>query len=131
MQKYNSFNELLADIEKNDSYWSQKAILDFSIELHNLMTRRNLSKKDLAEELGTTQAYITKVFRGKANFTIESMVRLTRAIGGDLNIHITPKEEEKVTWYRVVSKPKDVTPRTWGSTLKVDDYKDEPILGIG
>ena len=48
----------------------------------------NLSYADLAEKIGTSAAYITKVFRGDANFTIESMAKLSRATGGKLHIRI-------------------------------------------
>ena len=55
MKKYNSFRDLFADVEKRDSYWSEKAITEFSVELYQLMRRRGLSKKDFAEKIGKSQ----------------------------------------------------------------------------
>jgi transcriptional regulator with XRE-family HTH domain len=47
-----------------------------------------LSYADLAKKIGTSAAYITKVFRGDANLTIESMVKLSRATGGKVDLRI-------------------------------------------
>ena len=52
---------------------------------------------------------MTKVFRGDANFTIETMVTLTRALDGHLNLHITAKEEKVVNWLRVIRGGKKET----------------------
>lgn len=120
MKKYTSFRDLFADVEKRDSYWSEKAITEFSVELYQLMRRRGLSKKDFAEKTGKSQAYITKVFKGNANFTIQTMVKLTRALGGNLSLHVTPKEEKNPTWFRAVGKNKPVFHPKWGQEANCD-----------
>lgn len=120
MKKYKSFKGLLADVEKRDSYWSEKAITDFSVELFQLMKQRGLSKKDFAEKIGKSQAYITKVFKGNANFTIETMVKLTMALDGDLSLHITPKEEENIRWFRAVGQNKPKLFAKWGFHAEAD-----------
>jgi len=47
-----------------------------------------LSYADLAKKMGTSAAYISKVFRGDTNLTIESMVKLARATGGQLDARV-------------------------------------------
>ncbi len=133
MKKYNSFRDLFADIERRDSYWSEKAITEFSVELYQLMRQRGLSKKDFAEITGKSQAYITKVFKGNANFTIQTMVKLTRALSGNLSLHVTPSEEKNLTWFRAVGKNKSVLRSKWGQAtsreiitdLHAVDYQSE------
>lgn len=95
--KQKSFNALFEEARKRDTYWTEAAILEFTAELSELMARSGKSRADLARELGTTPAYITKVFRGDVNFTIETMVRLSRALGGRLHIHIA-EENAAVRW---------------------------------
>ncbi len=73
---------------KSDSYWVEKAKLAFAVALDERRKRAGLSYKDLAQKLETSPAYMTKVFRGDANLTIESMVKLARAAGGQLNLEI-------------------------------------------
>ncbi|HEY8035626.1 MAG TPA: helix-turn-helix domain-containing protein [Methylobacter sp.] len=98
------FKELLANAKQRDSYWVEKAKLQFSIELNRFFIHSGMSQKALAEKMGTSTAYITKVFRGDANFTIETMVKLTRAIDGELKIHIAPAQS-KTHWFDVLQSP--------------------------
>lgn len=134
-----SFDELFKEAKKSDSYWAEKTILDFTIELHQLMKRRGISKKELAEKLGKSQPYITKILRGNVNFTIESMVKLVRVLDGELNIHVTPKEEKGKSWFRVLETPqngkrKAVAHKAWAGNLSVEDIPKEEIsseMGIG
>lgn len=97
----NTFKQLLANAKQQDSYWVEKAKLDFSIALNRLFEKAGLSQKQLAEKLGTSPAYITKVFRGDANFTIETMTKLAHAVDGQLHIHIAPKHAN-THWFDVL-----------------------------
>ena len=80
--------EFIAARKQSDSYWVESAKLDFSIEMEKKRKRARLSYVDIAEKIGSSPAYITKIFRGDANFTIESMVKLAKATGGKLDIKI-------------------------------------------
>jgi ParB-like chromosome segregation protein Spo0J len=91
MKTGKSVVSLFAKARERDAYWVEKNILAFTAELYRLVEAGNLSRADLARRLGTSPAYITKVFRGDVNFTIESMVKLARAAGGMLHIHVAPE----------------------------------------
>ncbi|MHB8708579.1 MAG: helix-turn-helix domain-containing protein, partial [Desulfuromonadales bacterium] len=58
------------------------AILEFTGQINKLMQEKQISKVELARLLGTSPAYVTKIFRGDANFTMRSMVKLARVLGG-------------------------------------------------
>lgn len=62
----------------------------FAIELECFMRRKNIKRVDLAERAGFTPAYVTKVLRGDANFTIESMTKLASAVDAELCLHLAP-----------------------------------------
>ncbi len=102
MKDYKSFSDLWADLEGTEQFQEEKSILEFSLQLHQLMKFRGITKKDLAESIGVSQAYITKVFRGNANFTIASMIKLVNAVNGKLTIHVTGKEEHNQRWFRAI-----------------------------
>jgi transcriptional regulator with XRE-family HTH domain len=74
--------------KKTDRYWVEKAKLDYALELDKFRKISGLTGKTLAQKLGTSAAYISRVFRGDTNLTIESMVKLSRATGGKLDIKI-------------------------------------------
>jgi transcriptional regulator with XRE-family HTH domain len=89
-----SFSQLLSEAKKRDAYWVACAISTFTEELHQLAEQGNISRAELARRLGTSPAYITKILRGNVNFTVDTMVRLARAVGGQLHLHMTPQEHE-------------------------------------
>lgn len=80
--------EYLAGRKQHDSYWVEQLKLDFSISLEKRRKNAGLSYADLAKKIGTSPAYVSKIFRGDANFTIESMVKLSRATGGKVDLRI-------------------------------------------
>ncbi|MCY1368603.1 hypothetical protein D9M69_555980 [compost metagenome] len=62
------------------------------------MKIKGISNSNLAEKLDTSAAYITKALRGDTNFTIDSMVKLTSALGAKLHIHVADPEAS-VRWF--------------------------------
>jgi len=97
-----SFKSLIDQAKKRDSYWVGKAIHDFTEEVVTLMELRGITKAELARHMGTSPAYVTKVLRGDTNFTIESMVRMVRALDGEFSLHVTRKEDN-VRWYAALN----------------------------
>lgn len=57
---------------------------------------KGMSKGDLAEKLGVTQACVTRYVSGKCNFTLRTLVQLEEVLGINIiNRDIIPKQEEK------------------------------------
>lgn len=86
------------EAKSDDFYWVEVAKLDFSQELERQRRLQGLSYSALAKKLGTSAAYISKVFRGDANLTIESMVKLARASGGKLSIQVADEQADGRRW---------------------------------
>lgn len=99
-----AFRSLLEKAKQRDAYWVGKSIQDFTEDLWRLMEDRGINKAELARRIGKTPAYVTKVFRGNSNFTIESMVKLAHALDGQLCIHVGRKDSQ-VRWFDVISRP--------------------------
>jgi transcriptional regulator with XRE-family HTH domain len=93
--KKKSFKELINEAKGRNTYWIASLILDFTEGLHKMMEVNGVSRSELARRLGVSPAYITKVLRGNVNFTLDSMVRLVRAAGGDVSLQVTPKAQKK------------------------------------
>ena len=71
-------------------YSVQGAILDFTEDVVRTMQAQNLTKSALAAKLGTSPAYVTKVLSGSTNFTLETMVRIAKALDAELRVHLQP-----------------------------------------
>lgn len=97
-----SLLQYLAEAKQRDNYWIEHTKLDFSSALERQRRRAGLSYKALAEKLGTSPAYISKVFRGDANLTIESMVKLARAVDGQLHLEIAG-QADGLRWFSVIA----------------------------
>lgn len=93
-----SYKKMVLGAQKNVGYWVEDAKLDLSIELHRLLERKGINNTELAKRLGTSKAFITKLFRGDANLTIETMVKAACAAGGRLHIHIADESASHVKW---------------------------------
>jgi transcriptional regulator with XRE-family HTH domain len=128
--KAKSFAELYEKAKERETYQSASIILEFTEGLYGLMQENNISRKELAKRLGTSPAYITKVLRGDINFTIDSMVKLAKAAGGTVQVHIG---QEQVQWLGRVKKKKEPIP-DWSEytkpqviTYSQKDAEDGPI----
>lgn len=95
--KKKSFKGLLNEAKERDTYWIGSVILDFTEGLHKIMETNEVSRSELARRLGVSPAYITKVLRGNVNFTVDSMVRLVRAAGGEVHIQVEQRPQNKRT----------------------------------
>ncbi len=96
-----SFGEAFAAAEQHDEFWTEQAIAEFTEELVRWMELRGMTKAELAQAIGTSQPYVTKVLKGKANFTLATMVKLSRALGAKVRIHLAPADgDEGKDWKR-------------------------------
>lgn len=82
--------------------------MDFTDSLESLMQRRGVNKSDLARRIETSPAYITKILRGSTNFTLETMVKLVRALEGELHVRACAKEDDARWFHAIRSRPSAV-----------------------
>lgn len=81
-----------------DGYWIEAAKLGFAASLDQQRKSAGLSYKAVADKLGTSAAYVSKVFRGDSNVTIESMVKLARVTGGRLDVKVVDNGADSFSW---------------------------------
>jgi len=86
--KPRTFSALYQEAERHQDYWIAGAILAFTESVVREMARQGLTRTALAERLGATPAYVTKILRGRVNFTLATMVRLSRALGAELHVRL-------------------------------------------
>jgi len=87
-----TFREWTQEAEADPVYWTERAILSVTEEIFVAMEKRGMQRSELARRLGTSPAYVTKILRGKANFTLESLARIGLALGGEFQFHFSPHE---------------------------------------
>jgi transcriptional regulator with XRE-family HTH domain len=113
---WDTFNRLFGEEgSKNDGlydiyYRISTAIFDYRI-------KENLSQKELAKNLGVTQAMVSKLESGDYNYSIEQLWKISQKLGFKLSITF---EEE--------SKEDSVNPLTMERQAQIIDY---PKLAVG
>jgi transcriptional regulator with XRE-family HTH domain len=76
-----SFQELIRVVKKSEKYDVEVLRDNVSDQILFWMKRVGVSKSELAQRLGKSRAYVTKILQGNTNFTIESLVQIARALG--------------------------------------------------
>jgi transcriptional regulator with XRE-family HTH domain len=99
--KNKTFYELFESAQSSATFKSERAILDFTSELNRFMQQKNISKAEFARLIKKSPPYVSKIFRGDANFTIQTMTRLADALGGRIAIHVTERESA-VKWFGLI-----------------------------
>ncbi|MCH9648871.1 MAG: helix-turn-helix transcriptional regulator [Deltaproteobacteria bacterium] len=88
--KPKSFDDLYQEAETHDDYWVAGLVQEFTEESVHLMESGGVSRSELARRLGTSLAYVTKILRGNANFTLVTMARFSTALGSELSLQLRP-----------------------------------------
>ncbi len=82
---------LLRNSKFQKGYEEELKKLRITQRLIELRERKHLSQTELAHRLGVTQPFIAKVESGQSlNFSLETLVKITRALGAELEIYFRP-----------------------------------------
>ena len=94
MKKYNLFSENLPKKEKakfETEVAGDRAILDASELLHSVM--RGFNQKQLAEILGVTKGYMSRLLSGSENLSVKNVAMVLHALGYSYRQEISPLEK--------------------------------------
>jgi transcriptional regulator with XRE-family HTH domain len=91
-----SFRELFEEARRHPGFHKELAILEFTEELCRVMEEQGVTHTELARRIGSSQAYVSRVLNGGANFTLASMTKLCMALGMELRMHLAPADSSTV-----------------------------------
>ncbi|HSD47184.1 MAG TPA: helix-turn-helix transcriptional regulator [Pyrinomonadaceae bacterium] len=92
-----NFQDFVQTIKRSEAYDKEVARAEISDQISRLMALQKISRAQLASRLGKSRAYVTKILQGNANFTIDSLVQIGRALG----CRYTPVLLPNTLWERV------------------------------
>lgn len=102
--------DLLAGLRDDIDFLFEKCKVTIIEALTKTMEAKNISRAELARRLGTSPAYVTKIFRMNINFTLKSLIQIAHVL--DMKIDFTfYKAKEPSEWlntdiYRRIKKEK-------------------------
>ncbi len=85
------FADLLQSAEQSDRFRIDGLKVEVSEQIYEAMNQQGISNADLERRLGKSRAYVTKLLRGTTNFTLESLVRIGRALSNEVEINLVTK----------------------------------------
>jgi len=85
-----SIKSILEHVRRDDVYWEEWLVSEFTEELCRRMEVVGLSRTAFAQKIGSSPAYVTKVLRGEENLTVKTMAKLARAVRSIVRMHLAP-----------------------------------------
>jgi transcriptional regulator with XRE-family HTH domain len=88
-----SFTPVFQKAEKESIFWEEMAILGFTESVLEHLDIFGVSKKELAEKMNVSPAFVTKMISGRNNFTLRTMVKVARALDCEFQPKLRPLKE--------------------------------------
>ena len=138
MQNVSKFKSMIEEAKGTESYIIEDAILKVTEEIYRFMKIKKMNKTSLAEKLGKSNAFVTKLLNGTNNFTLSTILKVAYALEIDFDFCFreNTKDEETRPEYNTqtfeydgyrVTTCKELPDGYWLTTCKELPY----ISGIG
>ena len=85
-----SLIQTVEDLARTDELAIERAKISVAEIIFCAMHQREVSKAELSRRLGKSRAHVTQILRGDANFTLDSLVRISTALDSRLHIDMIP-----------------------------------------
>jgi transcriptional regulator with XRE-family HTH domain len=89
------FKEELKTYEKDPEFILDGILLDINETICSIMEKKGLNRKEFAQKLNVTPAYVTKILRGDPNLTLRSLIKISQALGLSLDVGLKEPEMDK------------------------------------
>jgi transcriptional regulator with XRE-family HTH domain len=117
----NDLQTALEQLRRSETYDKESVRDEISEQIHRAMERGPVKPAELARRLGKSRAYVTKILQGNANFTIDSLVQIARALGYRYVPMFVPKEQWEAEAEMHLTRRAEARP-TATATLDNNDY---------
>ncbi len=85
----NALGERLAKLPEGQA---EHLAVSFLLQASLRMLDLNMSNAELAHRLGTTPAYVTRLFSGSVNMSVQTMVKLAQAVYGSVKLEFAAND---------------------------------------
>lgn len=94
MSKLSSWWKEFSEKQKQSIDYKVESIsMDIALQVYDFLNEKKLSQSNLAREMGVSRSYVSQILGGKPNMTLETLVKLTEALGASLEININRAAE--------------------------------------
>lgn len=115
------------------AYWSEAAFLSFTEDLLKRLDSEGVNQAELARRVGVSRGYLSRVFRGLENLTLETMTKLALGVKSSVRLHVAPIHQV-TRWYDVQCVNDVVAiefPDSGVETVQAEATRSAPITNAG
>lgn len=81
----------MEELERDPDFIAEAMALSFAEDILDLMQKRDISQAELADRMGVSPAFISKIFSAPPNLTLKSMAKIALALGVTPQIRLEDK----------------------------------------
>lgn len=85
------FEEKIEILGNDVEFLTEEKILEFTERVVLEMGKKNITRVQLANALGSSKPFVSKLLKGNANMTVKTMVAVAHALGCNLHLDLYPK----------------------------------------
>ena len=98
------WDDIRKDIETSIEYKAESVAMDIAFQVYDRIKELRISQSELAGRLRVSRSYISQVLSGKPNMTVETLLKLAKAIEMELEISLRKPVSFKVVPREVVTR---------------------------
>ena len=103
--------------ERDPDFVAEGYAIRFMEQVLGLMKEQEMSQKDLAQEMGVSPPYMSRLFSAPPNLTLRSLVQLKLALSAEMTLGIYRKEPMA----GLLERPHEVPELDWYGTAAAQD----------
>jgi transcriptional regulator with XRE-family HTH domain len=85
-----SLIQIAEQLDLSDQLAIERAKINAAETIYTIMKHKEVSKSELARRLKRSRAYVTQILQGDANFTLDSLTRISAALDTRLQVTFVP-----------------------------------------
>jgi len=122
-RKIKTCSDLYEKIKNDEEFILERLRIDLLEEILIIMEKKNMDRAELARQLNTSRAYISKLFNTSVNLTLRTIAKIIKNLDVKLSFHFHEIETQSF-WFDVYQNPQSIAhmhpepPDIWQSELK-------------
>lgn len=99
-----SLQRAIASYEGDAEFEFEELLLDINEQIVAQLQQSGMRRSELADKLGVSRAFVTKLLSGEENVTLKTLIRVANALGTKVRFNIGPGETSQ-RWETIANTP--------------------------